>query len=491
MKNILLTLLILSNYIIGNSQIAAIGYYSEQNVSSTVTLSGRITSDVTLYAKDINFLSGIVYIANGATLTIEAGAKIQGRTSGAYNSTLVICRGAKIIASGTAEKPIVFTSSSATPYAGDWGGIVICGTAPINTSATANGTSILGLYANEGGISNSTNLDGYAGSGDPAFPTSNATDNSGVLQYVRIEYAGYAYQPDKELNSLTLAAVGSGTIIDHVQSIYGKDDAFQFFGGTVNCKYLVSYNTQDDDFDFVFGYIGKIQFAIAKRESSIADISYSNGIESSNNGNGGVNTPQTKPVLSNFTIIGPRQNSSTTYNSLYYSGMHLRRNTSLSIFNSIILGWKRGLFIDAASGTPTDNNITSNSLRIKNVTIGSNIEDVKYAVSTSVPTAASDASILSWFSTVNSLNTIVSNASDASLSSPYATTPDFKPTQTVYNSGTFNGTLGSINDFNFNSNASFTDTYLQDAFFTTTGFRGAVGLTGSDSNWWAGWTVWN
>jgi hypothetical protein len=99
--------------------------------------------------------------------------------------------------------------------------------------------------------------------------------------------------------------------------------------------------------------------------------------------------------------------------------------------------------------------------------------------------------MLSWFSTVNSLNTIVTNASDASLSSPYATTPDFKPTQTVYNSGTFNGTLGSINDFNFNSNASFTDAYLQDAFFSTTGFRGAVGLTGSDSNWWTGWTVWN
>lgn len=491
MKNILFTILVLGSCIIGQAQVAAIGYFSEQNVSSTVTLSGRITSDVTLYAKNINFLSGIVYITNGATLTIEAGAKIQGRSMGADIATLVICRGAKIIASGTADKPIVFTSSSATPYAGDWGGIVICGTAPINTSATANGTTILGLYEVEGGTINSTNLDGYAGSGDPAFPTSNASDNSGVLQYVRIEYAGYAYQPDKELNSLTLAAVGSGTIIDHVQSIYGKDDAFQFFGGTVNCKYLVSYNTQDDDFDFGFGYIGKIQFAIAKRESSIADISYSNGIESSNNGNGGVNTPQTKPILSNFTIIGPRQNSSTTYNSLYYSGMHLRRNTSLSIFNSIILGWKRGLFIDAVSGTPTDNNITSNSLRIKNVTIGSNIEDVKYAASASAPTGASDASILSWFSTVNSLNTIVTNASDASLSSPYATTPDFKPTQTVFNSGTFNGTLGSINDFNFNSNASFTDTYLQDAFFTTTGFRGAVGLTGSDSNWWAGWTVWN
>lgn len=491
MKNILFTILVLSSCIIGHAQISAIGYYSEQNVSTTVTLSGRITSDVKLYAKNINFLSGIVYIANGATLTIEAGAKVLGKSTGADVATLVICRGAKIIASGTVEKPIVFTSSYSNPQSGDWGGIVICGTAPINTSATANGTSILGLYETEGGISNSTNLDGYAGSGDPAFPTSNATDNSGVLQYVRIEYAGYAYRPDNEINSLTLAAVGSGTIIDHVQSIYGKDDSFQFFGGTVNCKYLVSYNTQDEDFEFINGYTGKIQFAIAKRSNVIADISNSYGIESSNNGNGGTNIPQTKAILSNFTIIGPRQNSSSTYSSLFNSGILFRRNTAFSFFNSVILGWKIGVLIDARTGTPTDNNITDNSLRIKNVTIGSNIEDVKYTASTLTPTGASDASMLSWFSTSNSLNTIVTNASDASLSSPYATTPDFKPTQTVYNSGSFNGSLGTINDFNFNSNASFSDSNLQDAFFANVGFRGAVGLTGSDSNWWVGWTVWN
>ena len=464
MKNILIAILLFSNCVIGHSQIAAIGYYSEQNVSSTVTLSGRITLDVKLYAKDNNYLSGIVYITNGATLTIEAGAKVQGKF-GADVAALVICRGAKIIASGTSDKPIVFTSIATNPQSGDWGGIVICGKAPINTTATVSGTSISGLYQTEGGISNSTNLDGYAGSGDPAFPTSNTADNSGILEYVRIEYAGYAYQPDNEINSLTLAAVGNGTIINHIQTTYGKDDSFQFFGGTVNCKYLVSYNTQDDDFVFDNGYSGKIQFAIAKRDNSIADISYSNGIESINYSNGGTQTPQTAPVLSNFTIIGPRQNSSSTYNSLYYSGMHLRRNTSLSIFNSIIVGWKRGLYIDAGQGTPTDNNIVNNTLRIKNVTIGSNIDDIKYNPSTSSSTGASDASILSWFSSVNSKNTIITNASDAGLISPYTSTPDFKPTQTIYNSGNFNGTLGVINDFDFNSNASFLDSYLQDAFF--------------------------
>lgn len=490
MKNILIAFFLFCNCIIGHSQIAAIGYYSEQNVSSTVTLSGRITSDVKLYAKDINYLKGIVYITNGATLTIEAGAKVKGK-SGADVATLVICRGAKIIASGTAEKPIVFTSSAATPLAGDWGGIVICGTAPINTSATANGTTILGLYQTEGGISNSTNLDGYAGSGDPAFPTSNAADNSGVFQFIRIEYAGYAYQPDSEINSLTLAAVGNGTTIDHIQVTYAKDDAYQWFGGTVNCKYLISYKTQDDDFDFGFGYNGKIQFGIALRDNTVADISRSNGIESYNTSSGTTATPVTSPVLSNFTIIGPRQNSSSTYNSLYYSGLHLRRNSSLSIFNSIVLGWPRGIFIDASTGTPTDLNITNNLLKIQNVTIGSNVDNVKYSVSGTSPTGATDASILSWFSTSSYKNVIVTDAIDAGLVGPYLSTPDFKPSQNTYNSGTFNGSLGSINEFNFNSNTSFSDTFLQDGFFTNTGFRGAVGLTGSDSNWWVGWAVWN
>ena len=490
MKNILISILLFSNCVIGHSQIAAIGYFSEQNVPSTVTLSGRITSDVKLYAKDINYLRGFVYITNGATLTIEAGAKVQGK-SGIDVAALVICRGSKIIASGTAEKPIIFTSSSATKTSGDWGGITICGTAPINTSATANGTSISGLYQTEGGISNSTNLDGYAGSGDPAFPTSNAADNSGILQYIRIEYAGYAYIPDSELNSLTLAAVGSGTTIDHIQVTYAKDDAYQWFGGTVNCKYLISYKTQDDDFDFGFGYNGKIQYGIVLRDYAIADISRSNGIESYNTSTGGTATPVTSPVLSNFTIIGPKQNSSSTYNSLYYSGLHLRRNSALSIFNSIVLGWPRGIFIDASSGTPTDLNITNNLLKIQNVTIGSNVDNIKYSVSGSSPTGASDASILSWFSTSSYKNVIVTDAVDAGLVGPYASTPDFKPSQSTYNSGTFNGSLGSINEFNFNSNASFSDTFLQDVFFNQVNYRGAAGLSGSESTWWQNWTTWN
>ncbi len=220
-------------------------------VSNTITLSGRITKDTTLFAKDVNYLSGIVYVASGATLTVEEGAKVQGKYSGSDVSALVIARGAKIVAKGSADKPVIFTSASPNPQSGDWGGIVICGKAPVNT--TFNGAA--GLLQVEGGIDNA-NGDGLAGGTD-------AADNSGILSYVRVEYAGYAFQPDKEINSLTMAAVGSGTQIDHIQVAFAKDDAYEWFGGTVNCKYLIAYKTQDDDFDTDNGYSGYVQFGIS------------------------------------------------------------------------------------------------------------------------------------------------------------------------------------------------------------------------------------
>ena len=136
-------------------------------------------------------------------------------------------------------------------------------------------------------------------------------------------------------------------------------------------------------------------------------------------------------------------------------------------------------------------NITNNLLKIQNVTIGSNVDNIKYSVSGSSPTGASDASILSWFSTSSYKNVIVTDAVDAGLVGPYASTPDFKPSQSTYNSGTFNGSLGSINEFNFNSNASFSDTFLQDVFFNQVNYRGAAGLSGSESTWWQNWTTWN
>ncbi len=502
MKNILLTILIFSYCSIGYSQISAIGYYSEQNVSSTVTLSGKITSDVKLYAKDVNYLKGIVYITNGVTLTIEAGTKVMGK-SGVDAAALVICRGAKLVAKGTADKPIVFTSSSTIPQSGDWGGVVLCGTANVNPTYTWKGTTYNGLTSVEGGVNDTEVGYGLAGSGDPAFPTGNNADNSGTLQYVRIEYAGYAYLPDNELNSLTMAGVGTGTTIDHIQVTYAKDDAFEWFGGTVNCKYLIAYKTQDDDFDTDFGYAGNVQFGIVLRDSSIADISTSEAFESDNDGRGSNNTSKTTAVFSNITAIGPRIHP--TYgvgNSLFYAGAQIRRNSGISIQNSIIAGWPRGITIDERTVTTdgaTYKNLEDGIIRLKNVTLAGNTIDLLYVGKSGASTNKTDADLLGIFSTPSYGNTILnsSSADILKLIQPFNyLNPDFTPYASAgpATSGNLSSTYGSLGlntSLDYKSNGDFSDSKLQNAFFDQTAtFRGAVATSGPNQTWWKGWTVW-
>ena len=480
-------------------------------VSNTVTLSGRITKDTTLFAKDVNYLSGIVYVMKGVTLTIQEGAKVMGKSSGADVAALVITRGAKIIARGTAEKPVVFTSAAQNPASGDWGGVVLLGTARVNTTLTWKGTAVTGLTSVEGGINDTEIGLGLAGSGDAAFPTGNDADNSGVMQFVRIEYAGYAYQPDNELNSLTMAGVGNGTTISHIQVTYAKDDAFEWFGGTVNCKYLIAYKTQDDDFDTDNGYNGNVQFGIILRDSVIADISTSEAFESDNNSGGTATSIQTTAVFSNITAIGPRIDP--VYgkgNSLYRAGAHIRRNTGISIMNSIIAGWNRGIQFDASSGVPVDKNVTDSVIRIKNTTLAGNTVNIDYVRSTGTSaTYASNADgitgLTTWFSTPAFGNTILTSASGDRLKliqpfnynnpdfTPYAnnSTPSGSVSTDVLTSGSSPwGTLGIWDHVNFTKNGAFTDAKLQNAFFEKGTFRGAVATSGTNQTWWKGWTVW-
>ena len=465
-------------------------------VSNTITLTGKITKDTTLLAKDVNYLSGIVYVTKGVTLTVEEGAKVQGK-SGTDVAALVICRGAKLVAKGTAEKPIVFTSSSANPQSGDWGGIVLLGSASVNQSLTWKGTSYKGLTSVEGGINDTEVGYGLAGSGDAAYPTANDADNSGILQYVRIEYAGYAYQPDNELNSLTMAGVGNGTTIDHIQVIYAKDDAYEWFGGTVNCKYLIAYKTQDDDFDTDYGYAGNVQFGIVLRDSAIADISTSEAFESDNDGKGSTLSPKTSAVFSNITAIGPRIDPvSAKGNSLFRAGAHIRRNTGISIMNSIIAGWPVAIQFDASTGTAVDKNIDDSTIRIKNTTFAGNTENIKYTVS-GTPTGASSASLLTWFSNPFFGNTILNTAGPdvLKLIQPFNyTNPDFTPFANA-NTSTANiastlGTLGIGVHLDYSKNGAFTDAKLQNAFFEKVTFRGAVATSGVNQTWWKGWTIW-
>lgn len=425
--------------------------------TESTILEGRITTNRTLKAEYVYKLRGLVYVTNGAVLTIEPGTKIVGEKG--KNGGLIITRSCKIIADGTAEKPIVFTSEEANPQRGDWAGVVLLGNAP--TNASFNGQQGVGEI--EGGVNNSDGL-GLYGLGT----SSNPADNSGILRYVRIEYAGYAFLPDKEINGLTFGGVGNGTIVDNVQVSYANDDSFEWFGGTVNCTHLISYKTLDDDFDTDNGFSGKVQFGIAIRDSSVADISKSEAFESDNDANGSQLLPQTKAVFSNMTVIGPRATSSNVGNSLFLAAAQIRRNSSLSIFNSIFMGWPKGLLIDASKGYPTDNNFTT-GLNVQHTIIAGCATPVTYAASTSSPTGATSATILSWFNTSDFGNTILDQNADLKLAAPYNySNPDLTPQA---GSAALTGAV-------FSHSESLNG-------FVSVGYRGAVG---SNDSWYKGWT---
>jgi len=444
----------------------------------TIILKGRIDKDTVLREGNNYILSGLVYMVNNATMTVQPGVTVKGDYTGANVAALIITRGAKLIADGTQEKPIVFTSNSPVPRSGDWGGIVLLGKASVNTAFTGTGGGT-GIYQAEGGIDNSFG-DGLAGGGS----SPNDADNSGILRYVRIEYAGYAYQPDKELNSLTMCAVGSGTIIDYVQVTYAKDDAFEWFGGTVNCKHLIAYKTQDDDFDTDNGFSGKVQFGIILRDSTIADISRSEAFESDNDASGSINNPQTKAVFSNITAIGPRATLANSGNSLFLTAAQIRRNSGISIYNSIFLGWPSGLLIDSRNGRAVELNINDSTVRFKNNIIagcgplsGTDVTSMNYIGTATTPWATSGVdSVKTFFGTTAFGNKVLTNVSDCKMIAPFSyNAPDFLP---------FAGSNGNQDIL---TGASFTDSKLTSGF-NVVKFRGACDAAGVDAFWWKGWT---
>ncbi|MCW3092049.1 MAG: hypothetical protein JWP81_3118 [Ferruginibacter sp.] len=443
-------------------------------VGKTVTLSGHVTKDTVLHAIDNNIISGLVYVDGGVTLTVEKGATVKGTYAGSTTAALIVKRGARLMAVGTQDAPIIFTSASPTPVSGDWGGIELLGKAAINSS---NGGKP-GLYIPEGGF-NTAAGDGLAGSGDAIAPTPVNNDNSGTLQYVRIEYAGYAFLPNQEINGLTMACVGSGTTIDHVQVSYAKDDAFEWFGGTVNCKYLIAYKTQDDDFDTDNGFSGSVQFGLIVRDSSIADVSKSESFESDNDGTGSSLLPQTKGVFCNVTSFGPLATPDNVGNSNYLgAAVQIRRNSSLSIFNSAFVGWSTGILIDAGLGTPTDLNITAGTLQLSGIVLASCKTPIAYTPSATAPTGATQASIAAWF-TGNTTNKILTQTSvQAIYTRPFDyISADWAP---FGNSAVVIPTA---------TNTYFDDPILKARpFITKVDFIGGIAPSGPDANWFKGWT---
>ena len=322
------------------------------NVPSSTTISGSINATTTLTSDKVWTLKGYVYVTDGASLIIQPGTIIKSDI--AEKGALCIERGAKIIAEGTSDKPIVFTSGQPEGQRnpGDWGGIVILGRAKTNRSSEPT---------IEGGIGRV-----YGGTNDD--------DNSGVLKFVRIEYAGIAALPNSEINALTLGGGGRGTVIEYVQTIYANDDAFEFFGGTVSPKYLYAFATADDDYDFDFGYTGSVSYGIAKRDPLFVDNGDAgNGVECDNDGTGSTAQPITHPKLNNMTLIGPNSSTALPNHNL---GLRFRRGTQFSVLNSIIYGWMKG-------GLSLESNETTQSVkdgisRFENNGVGSFVPSLNF-----------------------------------------------------------------------------------------------------------------
>lgn len=330
------------------------------------TLKGAITENRTLSGSRVYYISGPVFVKNGITLTVEAGTIVKAIKG--TRAVLVVSRGGKINAQGTSAKPIVLTSNQAKSQrnSGDWGGLVLLGKASVNSE-----------YAGQAGL---RVVEGFSSDDITAFgndivggggTTPDDNDNSGVLNYVRIEYAGIALSnlANSELNSLTMIGVGRGTKVDYVQSSLGGDDSFEWFGGTVDAKHLVAFRGLDDDFDSDNGYSGRVQFGVSIRDKDIDDKALiggaSNGFESDNDEPGSDKTPLTSATFANMTLVGPAAINTGTLpsNAVFRRAAHLRRNTSISIFNSVLIGWPDGIFID---GNPAIANATAGRMELRN-----------------------------------------------------------------------------------------------------------------------------
>jgi hypothetical protein len=424
--------------------------------------------------KGVYTMVGWIYVEDGATLTIEPGTIIKGSNisydgrTAATGSSLIIMRGAKIMAQGTRTEPIVFTSAQPKGQrkASDWGGIIICGKATNNlTKMTIEG----GIEADHGG-------------GDD-------NDNSGVLQYVRIEFCGYPYAVDNEINGLTLGSVGRGTTIDHVQVSYSGDDAFEWFAGTVNGKYLISYRNWDDDFDTDNGFSGKLQFLLSVRDPKIADQSNSNGFESDNNSAGSSNTPVTSPVFSNVTLIGPMGQDAGFINDksyidgynwgansgirtgIFQAAIQIRRHSRTNCFNSVAAGYPIGLMLSNDGRGDTQGAATAGLLKLKNVYFaGMNLLGAD--ADKKDPTQWSGDFSINYFNQSDLHNQNFSAIADLKMKQPNASQPNAN-----YGPTAGSPLLGS---------ADFTDNFLNDAFFSRVSYIGA--FSGENDDWASGWT---
>ena len=303
-----------------------------------IFLSGTYTENLTLDANNTYKVNGPLIMASGTTLTIPACMTIEALAAGA-NVYIAIAQGAKIVADGTADCPIVLTSDASNPSAGDWGGLILLGRAPIN-SVTGSSTSTSEIAA-------------------LPFGGTDEDDDSGIIRYLRVEYSGGAADGQSENNGFSFYGVGRGTVVEYIQAYEGKDDGVEFFGGTVNASYVSVVNSQDDSIDWTEGYTGTITNAYVKHGAS-----HDKGIEAD-----GYNTDFSnaagyfsKPTVTNLTIIG---NGSATGNE----AIRLRAGTQ-GIFNNVLIeGFEEGFDLDGDMGdNPTGQGVLDGDLSVTDVT---------------------------------------------------------------------------------------------------------------------------
>jgi hypothetical protein len=417
---------------------------------SVIRLNDNITADTTFTADNVYVIPRLkqLFVEAPAVLTIEPGTVIQGE----QGAVLVITRGAKIMAAGTVDKPILLTSAQAdgqkTPAF--WGGLLVLGAAPINVNVNSVPPSTEATFE----AFTSAIPEGKFGGTNPA-------DNSGVIKYVRIEFAGFNFVADREFNNLTLCGVGSGTVVDFVQVHKGSDDGVELFGGTVNVKHIVSSQNEDDGFDTDNGWQGKAQFIIVQDVSHPPVLAEAtNGYESDNHGTAASFTamPRTLPTVYNVTLIGDHD----------YAGQKsfaavFRRGTGGHYFNQMWLNFPIGIeFRDQE----TKDQLDTGNLEIRNsLVFGNDAGGLNYPPAQAAPAVDIDeksyleSATLGWQNRVGIDPGMPANMLDKQ-------TPNFKP-----NAGGAALTGGA--------------TPPNDGFFDPTAtFVGAVGT----DDWTAGWT---
>lgn len=401
-------------------------------ISEERVLRGEITQDMRLDAKEPWILDGVVIVGpqGGVELTIDPGTIIYGNP--ATRGTLVIARGSRIIADGTAAQPIVFTSPR-TPgarRAGDWGGLALNGYAPVN------GCGGVCEREGEGGS-------GLYGGDDP-------DDDSGILRYVRIEFAGALYNIQDELNGLALQGVGRGTTVDYVQLHVAADDGIEFFGGTVDVRHVLVTGANDDSFDWTGGWSGRAQYVVIQQHEGSGD----RGIEADNHSDDTLydSTPRSDPMIANLTAIG--QEGSGT-------GFNFRRGTGVTLVDSIVTGFSTCVDIDDdatwayaySGGLPTE------------VVSGTWLDCDAIGSSSSWSTFVGKSQVTVTMDDLLMTDSVGNVADDPLLEDPLDTTnPDFAPQAA---SGVLSGAVG-----------------IDDPFFEVVGFAGAIG----PDDWTAGWT---